>query len=598
MTGMGKAYLYWNTVKNLKPVQIRCQIENRICRDRKKKYLDRVKGLKGSESQNEMKLLIPELDCSPGYLQRFHVDGLLRNEVELLHESHKIEKEWHAADASHLWNFNLHYLEFLIPLAVKYTDTGEERYFLKWEEFMDSWLKQPSADSFEPYTISMRIPNLLICLELLREKLRNTELKSRVMTSIYQQYRYLLQTQERALLANHYFENLKTIVISSLLFRELDIYHKYFDLFLKEIGEQVLPDGLHFERSLMYHKIILEDILRVHMALNSAHHTGDAEKLIPAIQIMASAMVRLEQGFLRTPLFNDAGNNASKDKGALLRAIERHLSNSVILPFLKLLPNSSNNESYSTGNVSSEKDDSKETVAAAEGFEASGYFKLYHGDTAVLFDCGEIGPSYMGGHAHCDCLSFELSVRGKSLFVNSGTGQYQGELRSFFRSTAAHNTVMIDDREQSELWGEHRAARRMRSVKGKIQGEALMGRFQSYLGDSFLRSLKWNNDKTLAITDAFKSHDAEAHIARQFLHLAPGYRYERKGKQINVMEGQALRAIVKIPAESDYLIHTEGSLTAYAEDFGRYQKKQVLEIRTQFRDKVQLQIEIEIQTGE
>lgn len=568
MTGMGKAYLYWNTVKSLKPVQIRCQIENRICRDRKKKYLDRVKGLKGPESQNEMKLLIPELDCSPGYLQRFHTDGLLRNEVELLHESHKIEKEWHAADASHLWNYNLHYLEFLIPLAVKYTDTGEERYFLKWEEFMDSWLKQPSADSFEPYTISMRIPNLLICLELLREKLRNTGLKSRVMTSIYQQYRYLLQTQERALLANHYFENLKTIVISSLLFRELDIYHKYFDLFLKEIGEQVLPDGLHFERSLMYHKIILEDILRVHMALNSAHHTGDAEKLIPAIQIMASAMVRLEQGFRRTPLFNDAGNNVSKDKGALLRAIERHLSNSVILP------------------------------SVAEGFEASGYFKLYHGDTAVLFDCGEIGPSYMGGHAHCDCLSFELSVRGKSLFVNSGTGQYQGELRSFFRSTAAHNTVMIDDREQSELWGEHRAARRMRSVKGKIRGDALMGRFQSYLGDSFLRSLKWNNDKTLAITDAFRSRDAEAHTARQFLHLAPGYRYERKGKQINVMEGQALRAIVKIPAESDYLIHTEGSLTAYAEDFGRYQKKQVLEIRTQFRDKVQLQIEIEIQTGE
>lgn len=568
MTGMGKAYLYWNTVKNLKPVQIGCQIENRICRDRKKRYLDRVKGLKGPESQNEIKLLIPELDCSPGYLQRFHVDRLLRNEVELLHESHKIEKEWHAADVSHLWNYNLHYLEFLIPLAVKYTDTGEERYFLKWEEFMDSWLKQPSADSFEPYTISMRIPNLLICLELLREKLRNTGLKSRVMTSIYQQYRYLLQTQERALLANHYFENLKTIVISSLLFRELDIYHKYFDLFLKEIEEQVLPDGLHFERSLMYHKIVLEDILRVYMALNSAHHTGDAEKLIPAIQIMASAMVRLEQGFRRTPLFNDAGNNVSKDKGALLRAIERHLSNSVTLP------------------------------AAAESFEASGYFKLYHGGTAVLFDCGEIGPSYMGGHAHCDCLSFELSVRGKPLFVNSGTGQYQGELRSFFRSTAAHNTVMIDDREQSELWGEHRAARRMRSVKGEIRRDALTGRFQSYLGDSFLRRLKWNNDKTLTITDAFKSHDAEAHIARQFLHLAPGYRYERKGKQINVMEGQALRAIVKIPAESDYLIHTEGLLTAYAEDFGRYQKKQVLEIRTQFRDKVQLQIEIEIQTGE
>lgn len=574
MNQIARVWLYWNTVKYLKPVQIRYQIENRICRGKKRRYQDRVKDFQEPESLDEMKLLIPELDCSLNYLQRFHTDKLLHNEVELLHESHKIEKEWNVADASHLWNYNLHYLEFLIPLAARYADTGEERYFLKWEEFMKSWLKQSSADSFEPYTISMRIPNLLICLELLGEKVRNTEFKSKVMTSLYQQYRYLLKTQERALLANHYFENLKTIVISSLLFQELYIYHKYFDLFLKEIEEQILTDGLHFERSLMYHKIILEDILRVHRALNSTHHTGDAEKLIPTIQIMTSAMMRLEQGFHRTPLFNDAGNNVSKDKHMLGSAVKHWVNRG---------------DSHNSHSAATEQ---------AEAFETSGYYKLYHGETVVLFDCGEIGPSYMGGHAHCDCLSFELSVKGKPLFINSGTGQYQGELRSFFRSTAAHNTVMIDEREQSELWGEHRVARRIRRVKGKIREAVLMGSFQSYQGDYFRRRLKWNNDKTLTIIDDFKTFDAETHIARQFLHLAPGYRYARKGKQINVMEGHALRAIVKLPAESDYLIHTEGLLTAYAEDFGRYHKKQVLEIRTQFQDKVQSQVEIEIQTGE
>lgn len=567
MNGIEKVQLYWNTVKRLKAVQIRYQIENRICRSRKKKYLDRMKCLKGPESQKEMRLLIPELDCSPDYLRRFHTDKLLRNEVELLHESHRIEKKWDIADASHLWNYNLHYLEFLIPLAVKYADTSEERYFLKWEEFMESWLRQSSADSFEPYTISMRIPNLLICLEILRERVRNTELKSRMMTSLYQQYRYLLKTQERELLANHYFENLKAIVISSLLFQELDIYHKYFDLFLKEIEEQILADGLHFERSLMYHKMILEDILRVHRALNSTHHTGDAEKLIPTIHIMASAMMRLERGFERTPLFNDAGNNVSKNKDALLWAV----------------------------NVLSEKDNSQETVAA-EGLEASGYYKLYHGETAVLFDCGQIGPSYMGGHAHCDCLSFELSVKGKPLFVNSGTGQYQGDLRSFFRSTAAHNTVMIDDREQSELWGEHRAARRIRRVKGEIRRDTLMGRFQSYQGDSFRRSLKWKkgNENVLVIQDEFKACDAGKHIARQFLHLAPGYGYKKGIGQIEILEGDMLGAIIRLSADCECLIHREGILTNYAEDFGNFQKKEVLEVRTPFENKVKSQIEIEI----
>lgn len=565
MNGIEKTWLYWNTVKNLKPVQIRHQIENRICRGRRRKYLDSVKALQGPKNWSEMNLLIPELDCDPDYLQRFPKDKLLCNEVELLHESHRIEKEWRVLNASHLWNYNLHYLEFLIPLAEKYSDTGEEAYFLKWKEFMEGWLKQSSNDSFEPYTISMRIPNLLICMELLREKLRNTKLELEMMTSLYQQYKYLIGMQEKALLANHYFENLKAVVISSLLFQETDIYHKYFDLLLKEIEEQILSDGLHFERSLMYHKIILEDILRVHAALNSTGHRADAEKLVPAILMMASAMRKLEEGFERTPLFNDAGNNVSKNRDALLLAVTRYCTNSA-------------------------------AVCPYEGFEVSGYYKLVHGDTTLLFDCGEIGPSYMGGHAHNDCLSFELSVCGKPLFVNSGTGQYQGGLRSFFRSTAAHNTVMIDDREQSELWGEHRAARRIRKVKGEAGGGMLTGRFQSFRGDFFRRSLRWKkeNENVLVIRDDIGACDKERHMARVFLHLAPGYCYKRDGKKIAVLEGEAVRAVIKLPAKCDYLIHKEGMMTNYAEDFGEYQKKEVLEIRAQFEGRVQLKLEIEI----
>lgn len=561
MSRMKKIGLYWNTIKYLKPVQIKYQIENRIYKGKKKKYLNEVKKLCRPEKWKEIKLFIPELDCDLDFLHRFHVDKLLNNEIELLYESHQITTEWHVSDASHLWNYNLHYLEFLIPLAVKYNNTKKEMYFLKWKAFIEDWLKQSAYDSFEPYTISMRIPNLLICMELLRDEIRGTGLESQIKISLYKQYRYLLKTKERALLANHYLENLKAIVISSLLFQELDIYHKYFNLFLDEIQEQILPDGLHFERSLMYHKIVLEDILRIYVVLNSTCHTEDAEKLISIIQIMTDAMIKLEQGFHRTPLFNDAGSNVSKEKEALLKAVKR------VCGYKE------------TGN---------------KNFESAGYYRFDKNDIVVLFDCGEIGPSYMGGHAHCDCLSFELCVNGKVLFANSGTGQYQGELRTFFRSTAAHNTIMIDDREQSELWGEHRVARRSQRIKAKYIESVLSGRFQSYEGDFFRRSLKWKNDKTLIIADTFKIQDKEIHVARQFLHLAPGFYYEKNGKQIYVLERQTLWAIIRLPVECDYLIHTEGVLTTYAENFGEYYRKQVLEIRTQFQDKIQSKIEIEL----
>ncbi|MCI8417896.1 MAG: hypothetical protein HFI33_10475 [Lachnospiraceae bacterium] len=565
MSKMDKAWLYWNTIRSLRPVQIRYQIKNRILKNQKKKLAGRIEKLRAPEILETPHILIPELDCEKEYLRRFRVEELLENQIDLLHEMHVIEKNWKVSSASHLWNYNLHYLEFLIPLAAKYKITKDERYFLKWKELLESWMEQATGDSLEPYTISMRIPNLLICRELLSEKIKNTQLEQALITSIYQQYRYLLYAQEKALLANHYFENLKTLVISSLFFHELETYHKYFDLFLKEIEEQILSDGLHFERSLMYHKIILEDILRVYVVLKSSNHLCDGEKLVPTIKIMTAAMVNLEEGFPRTPLFNDSGNNVSKKKDSLLRAAQK------ICGYEK---------------------------TAIRSFEASGYYKLHQGETTILFDCGDIGPSYMGGHAHCDCLSFELCVQGKALFVNSGTGQYQGELRPFFRSTAAHNTIMIDDREQSELWGEHRAARRIRTAKGELKAKTLVGSFQSYQGDLFRRSFTWKNERTLVIRDEWRAYHTGRHMARQFLHLGPDFCYRRNGSQIEVWEGKRQWAVIWLPAKSDYLIHTEGQLTNYAENFGEYGKKQVLEIRTPFQDKAWSQIEIEIRTGE
>lgn len=560
-----QACLYWNTVKYLKPVQIRSRIENKICKYRRKNYSNKIKKLHAPGIRRGMKFLIPELDCESHYLQRFSIDILMRGGAELLHEVHNVKKGWDISDASHLWNYNLQYLEFLIPLAVNYQRTGDEKYYFKWKEWIESWLARPSKDSFEPYPISMRIPNLLICMELLKEKFHGTEMEKMLYTSIYRQYRYLLYTQEKGLLANHYFENLKAIVISSLLFQEPDIYYRYFDLLLKEIDEQILPDGIHYERSLMYHKIILEDLLRIHQALDSGQHAQDAEKLLPAIRLMTSAMINLERGFRRTPLFNDAGNNVSKDKISLLRVMEKICG-------------------------------SEKTIK--KKFEAAGYYKLDRDKVSLLFDCGEIGPSYMSGHAHCDCLSFEMAVDGRELFVNSGTGQYQGSLRAFFRGTAAHNTVMIDNREQSELWGEHRAARRLRKVKAEAGENILTGQFQSYQGDVFRRSLKWIKGKTLIITDDLKAHETGRHISKQFLHLAPELCYVWNGKQIEVVEGRKLWAVIRFPEKCEILLHREGPLTIYAEDFGAYQKKQVLEIRTVFQEKIRLRIEIEIKTGE
>lgn len=548
-------YLY--TIRQMKPIQISGQIRRRIggCKDRYSEY----KSFSGRIRQ--VKIAISELDEDGTFLSRFDADEIMSDRITLLHETHKLKADWHEPNASHLWNYNLHYLEFLIPLAVKYARTHEERYKDKWLDIVHSWLEivskeETSSDAYSPYTISMRIPNLLICMEYMGIDDHD------VYDSIYRQYQYLQRHLETALLANHYFENIKSVVIASIVFREEIVYRKFFRLLLNELGEQILPDGMHYERSPMYHKLVLEDVLRIYTVLRSAGYNNDADKLRQIMINMRRAMEILEDGFPRTPLFNDAGDNVSKSITGLSDACRRIVANPKCDKGNNRLPD-------------------------------SGYYRLDKEAIGMLFDCGDIGPSYMGGHAHNDCLSFELAIDGKMLFVNSGTGQYQGGLRHFFRSTKAHNTLMIDDREQSELWGEHRVARRMGHVRGCADDDQVIGGFCSYSGDMFTRSMKWK-EKTLCIQDKILCKDGEKHISRLFFHVAPNYVFERDKNCIRVVENGKMIAEMPTNTDADYLVHKDGDITKYAPKFGRYETKQVLEIRTPFIKEVDINTEIRI----
>ena len=100
----------------------------------------------------------------------------------------------------------------------------------------------------------------------------------------------------------------------------------------------------------------------------------------------------------------------------------------------------------------------------------SGYFGYRAGDDFLLADCGPIGPDYQPGHGHCDLLSFELSVAGRRVIVNSGTYGYEAdELRRLLRSTAAHNTVMVEGVEQSEIWASFRVGRRAKPMSCSVE---------------------------------------------------------------------------------------------------------------------------------
>lgn len=519
--------LYFNTLRYMKPIQIPYLIKNRLPnRDSFNKYplTDNV--------ANNWTIFIPDLDEDNAYLERFKVEEISQGQIRLLNHAFETKNGWYDEHATPLENFNLHYFEFAIALAVAGKQSNGTGYAQCLSSLYSNWIDCwdiPIAK--HPYTTSLRITHLLIACSVLDNK--------EILKSLYPQYRYLLKHQEKGLLGNHYFENLKAIVLCSLIYEEEKIFDAYYPKFLNELEEQILEDGVHFERSLMYHKIVLEGIIRVAFLLNQFDKKSLTQPLLDKIQSMITAGFSLERSMGKTPFFNDAAENVAKDMNQLIQAA------SCLFGI--------------------EPED-------RQAFPVSGYYKVYSRDCALMFDAGEIGPHYLPGHSHCDCLSFELSFRGKPLFVNSGTYGYQGSKRSYFRSTRAHNTVTIDNAEQMECWGEHRVGRRLSKIQGSLNQQTVIGSFINYLGQSHNRTINLKDgyfrviDKTTGIG-----------IIRSFLHVNSFYRIDTNEYGLRVLTVEDNWVCDIQPIACEFIIHSDGELTQYSTDFGQLTQTRCIE---------------------
>jgi uncharacterized heparinase superfamily protein len=164
---------------------------------------------------------------------------------------------------------------------------------------------------------------------------------------------------------------------------------------------------------------------------------------------------------------------------------------------------------------------------------SSGYFRLNLDEAVCIGDIGRIGPDYIPGHAHADTLSFELSLFGQRLIVNSGTSLYGNcDERLRQRGTAAHSTVVIDAENSSEVWDGFRVSRRAKPFDILIDKISNTVRC-SHDGYKRLRgqpihTRQWRYDKRFmvisdSVTGQFKSAEAR-------YHLHPSWTYELAGQ--------------------------------------------------------------------
>lgn len=304
---------------------------------------------------------------------------------------------------SRLREYTLHYQRNPSPAAV------------------ERWMGENPAGrgaGWEPYPLSLRIVNWIKWI------LGGEPPLPRLLESLAAQAGFLSRHVERHLLANHIFMNGTALAFAGAFFLHDGWLRQGLAILEREISEQVLADGGHFERSPMYHSLVLEALLDL-LNLRAAY-----PGLLPDWSAVAGCMLAWLRNMThpdgQIAFFNDSTWGVAPPPGLLFDYASR-LS----------------------------------APASYVRLGESGYIRLENADRVVLFDAAPLGPDYQPGHAHADTLSFELSHRGRRLLVNSGISTYEnGPQRAGERGTAAHNTVRIDGLDSSEVWAAFRVARR------------------------------------------------------------------------------------------------------------------------------------------
>jgi uncharacterized heparinase superfamily protein len=162
----------------------------------------------------------------------------------------------------------------------------------------------------------------------------------------------------------------------------------------------------------------------------------------------------------------------------------------------------------------------------------------------IMIDCGSIGPDYQPGHAHCDTLSYELAIDGRRVIVDSGVFDYEpSSERGYARSTRAHNTVVVDGEEQSEIWGVFRVARRAKPLRalfekradGSVIFEGAHDGYARLAGKPIhKRHMSYDGQGSWVIKDMLEGRGS--HRMESYIHIHPDFQAVQSGASIRVIE--------------------------------------------------------------
>ena len=377
-----------------------------------------------------------------------------------------------VGDSKIVWELNRH--QWLVRLAQAYAFTADERYAEASLQAIDGWLAANPpraglnwASSLE---VSYRLMSWCWVLMLVRHSAALSEARLRtVLAALCVHANHVARYLSYFFSPNtHLTGEAIGLFYAGALFPELKDAARWKEVgarvLVAESEKQICPDGVHFERSTCYHRYTAETYL-LFLILAARNGIAVPHAVVDRVRSLAEFLMFIRQPDGSMPLIGD------NDGGQLLPLVERAPNDprGVLALAAALFQRSdfawaadgpAPEVAWLMGPDGVQAFDRLNAARPAAGssrlFPSGGYAVMRGGwdrdAHQMIVDVGPLGCSFSAGHGHADLLGVQCAIYGEPCIVDPGTYCYtpEHEWRTFFRSSAAHSTLIVDGRNQAE----------------------------------------------------------------------------------------------------------------------------------------------------
>ncbi|MEW9109057.1 MAG: alginate lyase family protein [Cytobacillus gottheilii] len=378
------------------------------------------------------------------------------------------------SDIKTVWELSR--FQHLNILGVAYNLTKDEKYAQEFVNQIDSWIKQNDYMRSVNWTCTMdvaiRAVNWINSYYLFKDsKSIDHRFWDRFNKSIFLHGDYIYKNLENISFYpnNHYISNIVGLIYIGLYFKNINdnkilrTARKWLRFGVKgieaEIKNQVLDDGVNYERSTSYHCLVTEFFLSSAILLDK-NNIELSNSFRNKLFKMCKFIYAISRNENIIPFVGDS-DDGRLFRFSILYPYEKKDDVSYILGTAGMyfkndeMKQSVQNNIYETMFYIGEwiNPTAKERNQYSIAFKHGGYYVLKNKRVYCLIRCGTLSINGQGGHSHNDQLAYVLDIDGNEITIDAGTFSYSGDyqMRNYFRSTSSHNTVRIEGYEQNSF---------------------------------------------------------------------------------------------------------------------------------------------------